>query len=251
MSGSAFPSSLQISLAVVLLMGALAYWRSDNRLSVILIASACAMWYVMQQEKLTIPSSSSKESARGDDDSLASHYLGRGTINRGRLNPEDGCTLNNPIRGNHGSLKLRYELFSMISRLGVDRAKRLSLCCPQRLQIAIDSADAFFGAADGILVMKNKKRGKRKQYLYMQTLRDMRNGALNAFHGMHFVLQNSKDIKFLHTVVKALRMETLNTMIAVVSSFGGITESTTSTPISTILGAALPLDHTYDGREPF
>jgi hypothetical protein len=143
----------------------------------------------------------------------------------------------------------------MISSLGVTRAMRLSACCPNRLKNAIESADEFFRAADSVLVQRNKKRGRRKLYVHMQTLKDMRSGTLNEFHGMHFVLTNDKDIKFLHRVVNTLRMETLNTMIAVVSSFGGGSsfggEYTTATPISSILGSALPLDSAYDGTKPF
>lgn len=237
-----FPTSLQISSAVVLFMGALAYWHSDNRLSVILIAGACAVWYVLRSNEMPMNAPTDTSTPTPDKnisrkDALASHFLGRGGDND----------------SNHASLKLRSELFNMISRLGTTRALRLSVCCPNRLKNAIDAADEFFRAADGVLAQRNKKRGKRKLSLHMQTLKDMRTGALNAFHGMHFVLSSEKDITFLHRVVKTLRIETLNTMIAVVSSFGGSSfgESTTATPISSVLGTALPWDHTYDGTQPF
>jgi len=241
-----FPTSLQISSSAALLMGALALWRSDNRLSIILVAGAFAIWYILRNnveippapaptpnEQMTQQQMSTKR-----PDALASHFLGKGD-----RDPK------------HASLRLRSELFRMISSLGVTRAMRLSACCPNRLKNAIESADEFFRAADSVLVQRNKKRGKRKLYVHLQTLKDMRSGTLNEFHGMHFVLTNDKDIKFLHRVVNTLRMETLNTMIAVVSSFGGGSsfggEYTTATPISSILGSALPLDSAYDGTKPF
>lgn len=247
-----FPTSLQISSAAALLMGALALWRSDNRLSIILVAGAFAVWYILRNN-IDTPSTPNTPSSNPSNepivstknhDALASHFLGR-DWGRGDRDP------------NHASLRLRSELFRMISSLGVTRAMRLSACCPNRLKNAIESADEFFRAADSVLVQRNKKRGKRKLSVQLQTLKDMRSGTLNEFHGMHFVLSNNKDIKFLHRVVNTLRMETLNTMIAVVSSFGGGSsssfggESTAATPISSILGSALPLDKTYDGTEPF
>jgi hypothetical protein len=239
---SAFPSSLQISIATVLLMGALAYWHSDNRLSVILIAFACAAWYVIssnQQTRDDAKKRTDEQLTYDTKDIMKSQYVGKEP---------------NVVTNKHISLKLRSELFNMISRLGRDKALRLSVCCPNRLQNAIGMADDFFRAADSILGQKNKKRGKKMLRVHLQTLRDMRNGALNAFHGMHFVLQADRDIRFLHKVVKTLRIETLNTLMAVVSSFGGSSvsdEYTASTPISSIMGAALPLDHMYDGRELF
>lgn len=249
-SGFTFPSSLQISTATVLLMGALAYWRSDNRLSVILIAFACAAWYVISSNQQTQDDAKKRTNEQlmtidpyhDTKDIMKSHYVGKEPI---------------LVTNKYSSLKLRSELFNMISRLGRDKALRLNACCPNRLQNAIGMADDFFRAADSILGQKNKKRGKRMLRVHLQTLRDMRNGALNAFHGMHFVLQADRDIRFLHKVVKTLRIETLNTLMAVVSSFGGssvsdqYTASTSASPISSILGAALPLDHMYDGRELF
>ena len=242
---SDFPTSLQISSTSALLMGALALWRSDSRLSIILVAGAFAVWYVLRNNvEYVIPTvNPSTTNVSAKNDALASHFLTKGAGGR-----EDRDS-----SSKHTALQLRSELYRMISSLGVTRAMRLAACCPNRLKNAIDSANEFFRAADSVLVQRNKKRGKRKLCLHIQTLKDMRSGTLNAFHGMHFVLSNDKDIKFLHRVVNTLRMETLNTMIAVVSSFGGSLggDYVTATPISNILGSALPLDNAYDGTEPF